>query len=124
MGSLSSSNNAILVNKCQSLQNLTVSMQVTQDLITLGNNGFSLQLNCYPQTKPQATYQGKPLNWFQYVIAVEKQLGSVGDPVLVSCTQFRPTGFGFSPAKITPLIRLCPIESGADRLGDENCAPH
>ena len=68
---LSSSNNAILVDSCKSLQNLTVTLQVTLDLITAGNNGFSLQLNCYPQTNPQATYRGKPLNWFQYVIAVE-----------------------------------------------------
>jgi hypothetical protein len=96
MGSLSSSNNAILVSKCQSLQNLTLTMQLIQDLVTLGNNGFSLQLNCYPQTNPQATYQGKPMYWAQYVIAVESisflwgvqywsHAGSIGTP-----------GFGFS----------------------------
>lgn len=68
---LGSSNNAILVDNCKSLQNLIVTFHVTLDLITSGNNGFSLQLNCYPQTHPQATYRDKPLNWFQYVIAVE-----------------------------------------------------
>jgi hypothetical protein len=68
---LSSSKNSILVDNCKSLQNLTVTLHVTLDLVTLGNNGFSLQLNCYPQTKPQAAYQGVPLEWIQYVIAVE-----------------------------------------------------
>jgi hypothetical protein len=71
MSGLASSKNAILFSQCQSLQNLTLALRVTQDLITLGNNGFSLQLNCYPQTNPQATYLGVPLEWFQYVIAVE-----------------------------------------------------
>ena len=62
-------NNAILFDRCKNLQNLTVTLQVTQDLITLGNNGFSLQLNCYPQTTP--TVNGQPLKWIQYVIAVD-----------------------------------------------------
>ena len=68
MGSLSGSNNAILVSKCQNLRNLKVTLQVTEDLITLNNHGFSLQLNCYPQPTP--TVNGKPLRWVQYVIAV------------------------------------------------------
>jgi len=93
MGSLSSSNNAILVSKCQNLQNLTVSLQVTQDLITLGNNGFSLQLNCYPQTNPQSTYRDKPLNWFQYVIAVENNSVQWG---IQYWSEVK--GFGFSPS--------------------------
>src|ERR1035441_3507278 len=93
MGSLSSSDNAILVSKCQNLQNLTVSLQVTQDLITLGNNGFSLQLNCYPQTNPQSTYQDKPLNWFQYVIAVENNSVQWG---IQYWSEVK--GFGFSPS--------------------------
>src|SRR5580658_7334060 len=67
----SSSNNIVLIDNCKSLQNLTVTLQVTHDLITLGNNGFTLQLNCYPQTNPQASYGGVPLKWFQYVIAVD-----------------------------------------------------
>jgi hypothetical protein len=53
---LSSSNNAIVFNNCQSLQNLIVTLQVNWNLVTDGNNGFSLQLNCYPQTNPQSTY--------------------------------------------------------------------
>ena len=90
---LPSSKNVIFVNKCQSLQNLTVSLRATQNLITLGNNGFSLQLNCYPQTHPQATYRGKPLDWFQYVIAVQN------NSVLWGVQYWsKVKGFGFSPS--------------------------
>ena len=90
---LSSSNNAILVDNCKSLQNLIVTLHVTLDLVTAGNNGFSLQLNCYPQTNPQATYNGKPLNWFQYVIAVENNSVQWG---IQYWSEVK--GFGFSPA--------------------------
>jgi hypothetical protein len=91
--SLSSSNNAILVDNCKSLQNLTVTLHVTLDLVTAGNNGFSWQLNCYPQTNPQATYNGKPLNWFQFVIAVENNSVQWG---IQYWSEVK--GFGFSPA--------------------------
>jgi hypothetical protein len=91
---LSSSKNAVLFDNCKSLQNLTVTLYVTQGLVTLGNNGFTLQLNCYPQTNPQATYRDKPLNWFQYVIAVQHNSVQWG-------VQYwsEVKGFGFSPAK-------------------------
>lgn len=90
---LPSNKNVIFVDKCRNLQNLTVSLQATQNLITQGNNGFSLQLNCYPQTKPQATYRGKPLVWFQYVIAVQN------NSVLWGIQYWSAVkGFGFSPS--------------------------
>jgi hypothetical protein len=90
--SLSSNNNAVLFDNCKSLQNLIVTLQVTHHLVTAGDNGFSLQLNCYPQTKPQSTYQDKPLEWMQYVIAVE-------DNVVKWGIQYwsEVKGFGFSP---------------------------
>lgn len=96
---LGSSNNTILVDKCNSLQNLNVSMQVTEDLITLGNNGFSLQLNCYPQTNPQSAHSGKPLNWAQYVIAVVNNSVEWGIQYW-SAVKVPPgtPGFGFSPS--------------------------
>jgi hypothetical protein len=97
MGALSSSNNAILVSKCQSLHNLTLSMQLEQDLITLGNNGFSLQLNCYPQTNPQATHQGKPMYWAQYVIAVQSISVQWGIQYWSHAGSIGVSGFGFSP---------------------------
>jgi len=88
-----SSNNIVFVDKCQSLQNLTLSLQATRDLITLGNNGFSLQLNCYPQTHPQATYRNKPLIWMQYVMAVQS------NSILWGIQYFSAVkGFGFSPS--------------------------
>ena len=89
---LSSSDNAVLFDDCKSLQHLTVTLKVTQDLVTLGNNGFSFQVNCYPQTKPQAVYRGVPLKWIQYVIAVENNSAQWG----IQCW---PTvkGKGFDP---------------------------
>jgi hypothetical protein len=91
MATFVGSNNAILVNKCKSLQNLKVTLKVTEDLITLGNQGFSLQLNCYPQPKP--TVNGKPLYWAQYVIAV------VGNSVEWGIQYFSAIkGLGFSPS--------------------------
>lgn len=95
--SLSSNNNAILVNDCQSLKGFNVTLQLNWDLVTEGNNGFSLQLNCYPQTNPQATYKGFPMAWFQYVINVYNgqvqagiQYWSLQDP--------KDKGHGFSPS--------------------------
>ena len=49
MAFLAGASNAVLINNCQNLSNLTVQLQVTQDLITLEDTGFSVQLNCYPQ---------------------------------------------------------------------------
>ncbi|MGA7093106.1 MAG: hypothetical protein WCB01_16215 [Candidatus Cybelea sp.] len=91
--SLSSNNNAILFNSCKSLQSLIVTLQANWDLITQGNNGFSLQLNCYPQTNPQAKYQGKALEWMQFVMAVENNSVQWG-------IQYWSVdkGFGFSPS--------------------------
>ncbi len=91
---LSSGKNAVLFDNCKSLQNPTVTFHVTQDLVTLGNNGFSLQLNCYPQTNPQATYRGKSLMWYQYVIAVTNNVVQWGVQYWSD-----PKGFGFSPPK-------------------------
>ena len=68
--SLGSNNNAVLFNNCQSLKNLIVTLVLNRPLITQGDTGFSLQLNCYPQTNPQAKYKGYPQAWFQYVIDV------------------------------------------------------
>jgi hypothetical protein len=90
---LGSGNNSVLISGCKSLQNLTVDLWVTEDLITSGNNGFSLQLNCYPQTNPQSTHEGTPLNWIQYVIAVENNQLQWGIQYWSN-----PKGFGYSPS--------------------------
>ena len=75
---LAGANNAVLINNCQSLSNLTVQLQVTEDLITLEDTGFSVQLNCYPQigaitpnSTQGTTFPGEvvgQLEWFQYVL--------------------------------------------------------
>jgi hypothetical protein len=65
-----SNQNAILFNNCKSLKNVIVTLVLNDDLITQGDTGFSLQLNCYPQTNPQAKHNGYSLLWFQYEINV------------------------------------------------------
>ncbi len=66
---LSSGNNNILNNNCQNLRNLTVSLAVSQDLVTYQDVGFSFQLNAYPP--PGEHSQGQTLTWFQYIIYVQ-----------------------------------------------------
>jgi hypothetical protein len=124
MGFLSSFNNAILVNNCQNLQNLTVTLNVTQDLITLGNSGFSLQLNCYPQTT--SVSQGKTLNWFQYVIYVgfpganalgwEIQYWSIGSQSY-SKNQPWPPGYTPNPPNTTPWLPVLPNDYQVQSFG-------
>lgn len=96
---LGSNNNANIFNKCSSLKNLIVTFQANSDLIVQGNNGFSLQLNCYPQTKPQATYEatGAPLNWFQYVINVSNEQVQAGIQYWAVQPQYKGKGFSPSP---------------------------
>ena len=70
----SGSNNAVLFNNCQDLQNLTVTLNITEDLVTLGNSGFSLQLNCYP---PQGvTSVGVTINWIQFTLYISNTYGN------------------------------------------------
>jgi hypothetical protein len=118
------SNNAVLVNGCQSLQNLTVTLDVTKDLITLGNTGFSLQLNSYPQ--PTSFSQGKPLDWFQYLIVIANnsaawqiQYWSTVSPGY-SPTQPWPPGYTPNPPNTTPWL---PVLPGDPKFGVFGSAP-
>jgi Tachylectin len=100
-------NNTILVNGCQNLANLTVTLQVTQDLITVNNDGFSLQLNSYPQ--PGLTSQGEPLDWFQYIIYVlDNQLSWEiqywANAKSYSSTQRWPPGYTPNPPNTSPWL--------------------
>jgi hypothetical protein len=64
-----SNNNAILIDGCNNLQNLSVLLEVTEDIATTDGNGWSLQLNCYP---PAGEYcQTSQVNWFQYIVIVQ-----------------------------------------------------
>jgi hypothetical protein len=49
MGFLSGNNNVVLESQCNNLQGLTITLNVTEDLVTVGDIGFGLQLNCFPQ---------------------------------------------------------------------------
>lgn len=69
-----SGTNAVLTDQCQALGDVTVNLAVTEDLVTEGNDGFSLQLNAYPM--PGATSVGLALNWIQFTIYVSNTYGS------------------------------------------------
>ncbi|HWA93207.1 MAG TPA: hypothetical protein VG844_01300 [Terracidiphilus sp.] len=106
----SGSNNSILVNGCKNLENLTVTLQVTEDLITVGDKGFSLQLNSYPQptaitpnSTPETTFPGKvvgQLNWFQYLIIVANKHVSFEIQYWASAKSFQTGGPGGNPPEI------------------------
>jgi hypothetical protein len=75
MGFLSGSKNVVLVSQCNNLAGLTWTFQVTEDLVTVGNVGFGLQLNCFPQAGQ--TFQNQTLDWFQYGLVVGNVSGQV-----------------------------------------------
>jgi hypothetical protein len=136
---LSGSNNAVLFNNCQSLQNLTVSLRVTQDLITVNNSGFSLQLNCYPQPgiKPQGQTLTEQqvgdlsLTWFQYVVIVQNgwsfeiqywsnnakcyQQDAAGN-----CVEPWPPGYNPNPPGTTPWLPVFPNTALAGGIGSSS----
>lgn len=63
-----SNNNAFLINNCEILENLSVLLEVTEDVATTDNGGWSFQLNCYP---PPGEYcQTSNVNWMQYIVYV------------------------------------------------------
>jgi hypothetical protein len=127
MAFLSGANNSVLVDNCQNLFNLTVQLQVTEDLVTLGDTGFSLQLNCYPQIgaiTPNATPQtgSGQLSWFQYLLTVAnnqitfeiqywafgahsyQNAGPGGNPPAV----WWPPGYTPNPANTSPWLPVFP----------------
>jgi hypothetical protein len=64
-----SNNNAVLIDGCNNLANLTVLLEVTEDIATTNGAGWSFQLNCYP---PPGEYcQTSELTWLQYVVYVQ-----------------------------------------------------
>jgi hypothetical protein len=64
-----SNNNAVLIDGCDNLQNLSILLEVTEDIATTTGGGWTLQLNCYP---PPGQYcQTSQVNVFQYVVYVQ-----------------------------------------------------
>jgi hypothetical protein len=74
MTTWSSGTNAVLTDQCQALSDVTVSLAVTEDLVTDDNGGFSLQLNAYPM--PGVTSVGLTLNWIQFTLYVSNTYGN------------------------------------------------
>ena len=64
-----SDNNAVLIDGCDNLQNLSVFLEVTEDIATTTGSGWSLQLNCY--APPGQYCQASQVNVFQYIVIVQ-----------------------------------------------------
>jgi hypothetical protein len=64
---MASDHNMFLINGCQNIQNLTVSFEITEDLVQVVTGaetpGFTVQLNAL-------TPRGSPTTWMQYVFEV------------------------------------------------------
>jgi hypothetical protein len=94
-----SNNNAVLIDGCLNLQNLSVLLQVTEDIATTNGNGWSFQLNCYP---PPGEYcQTSQLTWLQYIVYV--QGGSLAYEV-----QYWSNGSSTWPSGYTPQPNTTP----------------
>lgn len=110
MAFLSGSNNAILIDNCQNLFNLTVQLQLTEDLATVGDTGFSLQLNSYPQptaitpnSTPGTTFPGLvvgQLDWFQYILIVGNNQITWEIQYWANAQSFQTAGPGGMPPEI------------------------
>jgi hypothetical protein len=73
MAFLSGNTNVTLISQCNNLNGLTVTFTVTEDLVTVGDTGFGLQLNCFPQAGQ--VFQNQTLNWFQYGLVIGSAAG-------------------------------------------------
>jgi hypothetical protein len=73
MAFLSGFTTVTLISQCSSLQGLTATFEVSEDLVTVGNTGFGLQLNCFPQANQ--VFQNQTLNWFQFGLVVGSAAG-------------------------------------------------
>lgn len=110
MAFLAGDNNVVLINNCQNLSNLTVQLQVTEDLITLEDTGFSLQLNSYPpagaitpNSTPETTFPGDTVGqlwWFQYVLIVTNNNASFEIQYWANAKSYQTAGPGGNPPEI------------------------
>ncbi len=126
MGFLSGNNNVVLVSQCANLQGLTVTFKVTEDLVTVGNAGFGLQLNCFPQAGQ--TFQNQTLNWFQYVIAIggagdglpgnDQKVGWAVEYWNTNGPGSWPSGYTPNPANTSPQRPVIPNDAGVVSFAD------
>jgi hypothetical protein len=120
MGFLSGNNNVVLVSQCKNLQGLTVTFKVTEDLVTVGNTGFGLQLNCFPQAGQ--VFQNQTLNWFQYAIIIgnpsNQKVGWLVEYWNTIGPANWPTGYTPNPAHTTPQLPVIPNDTGDTSFAD------
>jgi hypothetical protein len=110
--SYQSNNNAVLFNNCQTLQNLTVLLKVTETLSTVEGAGFSLQLNAYPP--PGQLSQEQTLIIFQYMIYVKSNNISYEIQYWASGTSWPP---GYKPVPhTTPQLPAWPSDDNLTQL--------
>ena len=117
MAFLSGNNNVVLESSCNNLQGLTVTFNVTEDLVTVGNTGFGLQLNCFPQAGQ--VFQNQTLNWFQYAFVIDSN--NVGWLVEYWNTNAFggpgwPAGYTPNPPNTTPALPVIPNDTGFTNL--------
>ncbi|MGN6723704.1 MAG: hypothetical protein ACTHJM_13920 [Marmoricola sp.] len=123
MGFLSGNNNVVLVNSCNGLDNLSVVLTVTEDMVTVGDVGFGMQLNCFPQAGQ--VDQTEPLNWFQYFLVVQNGQIQWGLPEYWDTNNFNgatgganpwPAGYTPNPPGTTTDLPVIPNDGGASNL--------
>ncbi len=122
---LFSNNNAMLIDKCSNLHNLTVTLAVTADQSNFGDAGFSLQLNAYPP-KGQLS-QGQTLTWLQYILYVQNGSAAVRDTVLaraIRCPWLK--GYVPNPPNTLSFLPVLPNVRGrhVDALRHGDFQPH
>src|SRR5450432_3859390 len=123
MGFLSGNKNVLLVSQCNNLQGLTVTLTVTEDLVTVGNTGFGMQLNCFPQAGQTA--QSETLNWFQYGFVIQNGKINWLLPEYWDTNNFNsstsqplpwPTGYTPNPAGTTTMLPVIANDGGDTSL--------
>ncbi len=94
-----SDNNALLIDNCNNLKDLTITLEVTEDIATTNNGGWSMQLNCYA---PPGTYcQTSQINWLQYIVIV-------GGGILQYYIQYWAVGTSAWPTGYNPVAGTSP----------------
>jgi hypothetical protein len=88
-----SNHNAVLIDGCNNLQNLSVTLEITEDVATTAGSGWSFQLNCYP---PPGEYcQVSQVNILQYIVYV--QGGNLAYEIQYWANGAAPWPSGFTP---------------------------
>jgi hypothetical protein len=90
-----SNNNAVLIDNCNNLKNLTVLLEITEDLATTNGGGWSLQLNAY--APPGQYCQASQVNVFQYIVIVQNGILQYYIQYWAAGTSTWPSGYNPQP---------------------------